>query len=329
MSISPARAPVGTRPATLFNDENGETCPPAPLFRHPVFRALRPICYYVMPAFVGTGLVLGQALGGAVAVTLCLAFLAAVIAVLGISTWHGKAAALRESLRHASRGHRFLCPGCLQFGEIRLACADCEEEVEPFVVHTGGFYLNDCPHCHTQVFRFRRLRKYHDLQTYCEHCSSRLAPDVYHARRVRVLGTLRAADLTVLQHAAGSRKTEFLCIDNSAQLTYALNLSDPPGEDKESLPSDAIRAAEAIWLDADGFEPLEIGQAVDRYIRRAGLTEAGRKALVVWVRQETLAPAARKLLETRFGEVRWKVSPAAFLQQHGAPLLAERAPRPG
>lgn len=321
MSISPARAPARKRPPTLFDDENGETCPPAPLFRHPVFRSLRPICYYGMPALVGAGLVLAQAPGAVGAVFLSLIFMALVVGVLTLSTWHGSASKLRDELRHVSRGHRFLCPGCLQFGPIRYACPDCEEEVEPFVIHTGGLYLNDCPHCHTQVFRFRRLRKYHELATYCARCPARLSPGVYHSRRVQVLGTLRETDLAALQQAAGSRRAEFLCIDDGEQLTYALNLSHPPGEDAVLLPSDAARAAEAVWLDLEGFEPLALGQVVDRYIRRAALTEGARRSRVIWVRQETVAPAVRKLLETRFGEVRWGVEPKAFLQEHGVPLL--------
>jgi hypothetical protein len=249
--------------------------------------------------------------------TLSGAFLVGVLGLLGLSTQHAQLIEGRRRLARLAAGHRFLCPGCLQFGPVRYACGGCMGELEPIVIHARGFYLNDCPHCHMRVFPRWYARKGCVPAAYCAACEGAFNLRV-HQRQVRVLGVLDAKDLDRLRMVpdapalTGSGMGYFYG-DDTACLTYVVNAGDPREEGGELPRTHAVRDLEAVWMDRVLEEPLALGQALDRFIRRAGLTESERRALRVCVRPETLPAAARNLLESRFGTIEYGVTAGQFL----------------
>ena len=80
------------------------------------------------------------------------------------------------------------------------------------------------------------------------------------------------------------------------------------------MPSDAARGTAAIWVDLEGFTPLQVGQRVDQFLRRTRIDDARQAEILCCVRQEQPEPLVRKLLETRFGRVRRGVEPRDFLR---------------
>jgi hypothetical protein len=333
-SQSPNIRPLHRRSLTLTVDPDGEVCPVLPLFRHPLYRHLRPICYGIMPLVLLGGFLIGvfrgaEMLGAILAAQGCLVFLAVVVGTLALSTWHGKIAGLRTAAGQVARGHRFLCPHCLRFGGFHYACGACRTELEEFVVHTGGVYLNDCPYCHARVFP-RWYGAGHEPRAYCRRCGDSTEISA-HKRRVRVLGVLQASDLDRLREAAGAgsgppRARSCFLRDDGKRLTCVLDLSDPPHPERDYPFEYAGRAVEAIWLDPAGLGPLALGHAVDRYIRQTNLTAAQRQALVICVRRETLEPTLRSLLETRFGSVRYGIAAREFMGEE-ALSRAEALPK--
>src|SRR5262249_38788395 len=153
----------------------------------------------------------------------------------------------------------------------------------------------------------------------CTHCQATCDRHVYHRRQVRALATLLPVDLATLRDASGAGETEAhenhgYCHDDGGRLTYVLGPVDPD-DTAVALPrGHSVRASiKPVWLDGAGIEPLELGQALDRFIFEAGLTEAQRRTMTVCVRREALEPAAQNVLAARFGAIRYGVAPADLL----------------
>jgi hypothetical protein len=208
---------------------------------------------------------------------------------------------------------QFLCPQCLLFDDFQLGCLECGCVLHP----QGHAARRGCPHI--------------------DQCGGREEIGSYPPEKEnRILGTLLPADILTLRRAArmirkGTKRQcpqdmRFLFWEAQDHLVYILSLGDPEGSEAPFPAEHAARAVQAIWLDTARIDPLELGAAVDRYVRRSHLPEGHRAELTVAVRQQELAPASSHLLEARFGAVRYGITPAAFIQlQQAAPLR----PTPG
>jgi hypothetical protein len=84
----------------------------------------------------------------------------------------------------------------------------------------------------------------------------------------------------------------------------------------------ALWAVERIWLDGSDVEPLGVGEAVDRFLHRTGLSGTRRQAISICV-SENAPEATLRLLTARFGAVACGVAPADLI---GADAPHERAP---
>jgi hypothetical protein len=244
------------------------------------------------------------------------ACLAAVIGIVGAAGVHGACAAIGERARRRVSRRRFVCPHCLHFAPFRFACGACDNEVEAFLVYTNGAYVDDCPHCHAPLLSPGGW----GVQAYCQWCKAHSERSIYHQRQVRAFATLLPADFATLCDAIGAEATPQQGIDccwhdDGARLTCVLQPGDRTGA-APGLPrrNALLVSVESIWLDGTGIEPLQLGQAVDRFIVQAALTEAHCRALRICVRQRSLEPAARNVLATRFGTVRYGIAPEAFLR---------------
>jgi len=104
--------------------------------------------------------------------------------------------------------------------------------------------------------------------------------------------------------------------DNGVWLTYVLNLSRQMGSVRVLPPMHAFWKVEFIWLDAGGDDAeklaLELGQAADRFIRETGLTETRRQVLTMCVPQATLHLAVQRVLESRFGRIKYGMASATL-----------------
>jgi hypothetical protein len=237
--------------------------------------------------------------------------------VLGALVVHSLLVALGLGVHRCTAQRRFLCPECLHFGDFHLACDGSGDVGEPLILEGGGVYVNDCPLCHAPVFS-RAEMEGEEASAYCRRCRGTFDLALHHHRKVRVLGTLLPHDLDALCAAARAQPragegARFLRLDDGKQLTYVLNPSDPSQGETRFHPAHAARAVEALWIRGEDLELLGLGQAVDRYIRQAGLTYAQRQALPVCVPDERLDPDVRHLLESRFGRVYYGVSAGEFL----------------
>lgn len=314
MSTSRTRLRAKKPSKTLWDGEEGTTCPVFPVYRHPVFRRLKGICYGWMPALVIGSLVIGRFEVAGWLIFVSLAFLLAVVALLVVATQHGKVAGAARSVKRLAHGWRFLCPTCLQFGPERFACGACGAEVEEFVLLTHGLYLNDCSACKSPIFRDDS----HAARARCAHCAGE-CDEKQHRRRVRVFGVLDDGSLQRLRHwplvvrvaTAGA----YLQGDDGQQVTVVVDLGEPPGVADAFGPPHAARAVEALWLGGAWEDPLALAQALDRFIRRAHLTPSARYALAIWVRDEQWDAVLRNVLEARFPKVEYGVSVETFLSR--------------
>jgi hypothetical protein len=162
------------------------------------------------------------------------------------------------------------------------------------------------------------------VRAYCKQCKWNCDRAIYHQREVRVLATLRLADSQSLYRAISGHEYRpqggrGYVYDDGARLAYVLNLSDFTDEVHSFPPTHALWEAESIWLDGSLNNPkelaLEWGEAADRFVVQAKLTEAQRQAMTVCVCQAEIDPAVRPVLETRFGKVRHGVAAAVFLSE--------------
>jgi len=291
------------------------------LFRNPLLRLLGRLWWLPLVLAV---LVAGS-LGGAHvferAILMLAVFLAAVAGMVGSAWAHGTIAVWCERLRHRQSGHRFLCPHCLLFGPVRIACARCEHTVEEFAVATRGVYVNDCPSCHEPLF-VEGSAEQRNVVAQCSSCKAVAPREIHHERSVRVLGVLASADLDALQGWGGGTVADAggyrcLCRDGGACLTYILDLGSLPNVRYAVVQGHALREVSAVWVRHGAADALALGQAADRFARQVGMAESGRLPLPVCVGGAALDPAARNLLEARFATVRYGVGGAAFLGRAG------------
>jgi hypothetical protein len=246
------------------------------------------------------------------------AYLSAIAGIVGTAWAYGAWSTYRERARHRTLRHRFLCPHCLNFGGYHFACGACGGDIEAFIVHTDGAYVNNCPHCNEPLFSRERVEG-RGIQARCEWCQDTCDRSIHHERQVRVLAALLPADHASLGQTITAQESQAQgrishAFDDGVALTYVLNLSRP-SHTAHSLPrTHAFWAVESVWLDAPIDDPqklsLELGQAADQFIREAGLTDTQRRALTAYVRQAALPPPAQNVLETRFGAVKYGVAAA-------------------
>jgi hypothetical protein len=117
------------------------------------------------------------------------------------------------------------------------------------------------------------------------------------------------------------------CYDDGTCLTYVLNLSALDVSGVSYFHRDhALGAVELICVDTATSDQqalaLELGQAADRFISQAGLTEKQRKALTVCTPQAALDPVVERVLKTRFGQIQRGVA-LADLTRSETPALAD------
>jgi hypothetical protein len=231
-----------------------------------------------------------------------------------ISTLFGKIARSPLLKRGRQRNHRFLCPNCLHFGGFDFACGECWAEIPDY----ANGKTQTCPRCQRSLLSADG----DGVRAYCKQCKGNCDRAIYHQRQVRVLATLRPVDSQSLYRAISGQEYQpqggrGYVYDDGARLAYVLNLSDFTDE-THSLPHmHALWEADSIWLDVSASNPkelaLELGEAADRFIAQAKLTEAQRRAMTVCVRQAESDPVVKPVLETRFGKVRSRVTAPAFL----------------
>jgi hypothetical protein len=150
---------------------------------------------------------------------------------------------------------------------------------------------------------------------------------------IRVLGALRTADLHSLERVTDASGQPLLGERSAFQerhgpLTQLVDLEQWTGMPDPWPPRYMVQVLEAVWVDGRGLDPLEAGQAIDRFIRAVDLPDAWRKQVVVCVAEADLDPAVRMVLDSRFGEVRTSITADAFLRygaRAGISLAPERA----
>lgn len=299
------------------------------LFRNPLLRLLGrlwwlPVALIVLAAGALGGFQIWERATTGFAVVL--SFIGGMI---GAAWVHGAVRSAQAASRHGAGSHRFLCPRCLQFGPMRYACGGCGAEVEAFVVHTGGAYVNDCPQCHAPLFSRDGVQG-KGVQAYCAHCRGRSDREIYHERAVRVVGAVapaRFAELFASAGAAGQGEGGFpySCRDNGERLTYVLDLAGLPASDEPVQEDHALRSLEAVWVAGGDGEALALGQAADRFVRLSQMSETRRREVPVWVQATALEPAVRNLLQSRFGPVSCGVDAEEFAGPQRAPVAAPAA----
>lgn len=309
------KRPSQERPGTsLLNDPDAEVCTQFPVFRHPFYRSLKHICYLGMPAFFVAALLLAQGVGAMVALGCSFVFMLLVFASLVAAEQHARAAAAFRAADRLRRGWQFVCPGCLHTGPVRHACGACKEELEPFVMLTRGWYLNDCAHCHAHVFGslWGRGTRPNALCPDCGHVTDTRQ----HRRRVQMTAVLQARDLETLCGAVEGSLEEgpdgrYCFRDTGDVMHYAVDLGTEEGG---ALPArHAARQVSAVWMDAVLDDPLRLGEALDRLIRKSELGEASRREMRLCTPRTELPAAVRNVIEGRFGRIECGVSAEAFL----------------
>lgn len=290
----------------LLFDPEGETCARVPVFRHPLYRKLQPICYLGMPALLLVSLLISPPYSFFLALCGSALFLSLVWLSLLVAHQHGRLAGWWGRVIRRARGLRFLCPNCLHFGPVLHACGACGGELEPFVVHTRGFYLNDCAQCRARIFPTSWAAGT-PPSARCGACGSILDAGL-HAQRVRVVGVLSSRDLETVAGVANSvpdsgRGTRSVYRDAGPERVYVLNLDEVGSGVEIFSERHAARAVEALWLDTVLDDPLSLGEAIDRFLRRTGCSEARRQSLPVFIAREELSPAVRNVVAGRFGHV--------------------------
>jgi hypothetical protein len=242
-----------------------------------------------------------------------------IFAAMGL---HAPCVEIWDRCRHRCGRHRFLCPACLRFDAFRFACGTCGEELHRVLVYTGAIYRDDCPNCRLPLGLRKRGHvrpspSPERVRAYCGHCTASCDRSLYHERQIRVLAALSSAELRSLDPApfAPLLRSEkgFRVYDEGSRLTYLLFLDDLASLSPPPTPEHAAYDPRMIWLSGASVEPLELGATVDHLLQWPGWDEAERQTQAVWVGEETIPPAARRVLEARFGRVRYGVSVREFL----------------
>ncbi len=279
------------------------------LSRNPVVRCLLDLWW--VPALLL--LFWGALLGGFV---LAGALLACVIGgVMGVLGAAGYRAARAQSVHREQRrreGRRYLCPGCLCFDEPRVACHHCGKEVEPFVLFTGGEYVDTCGYCGDSL----AFGPGAEPQAICGHCQSRTPAAIYHDRRVELRGALTDTDFQAICAAAGhpprrARGIGYLSLDDGRRIIYALNLSDVTRVETAVPSGHALSQVRDLW--SQEADPLVLGQAVDRFAGGAGLGAAQLAETTLRLGRTPVDPAAERALRARLAGIELGVPVSQFI----------------
>jgi hypothetical protein len=224
-------------------------------------------------------------------------------------------------MKRLSSEHRFLCPGCLNFGLFEYACSRCGGRVDSLLVDSGGAFVKKCAHCHLALFADEdpegRL-----IKTYCNVCDVRSDRRIYHNKSVRIFATLTSKDFDTLVEKSGAtvKKSQdglrYVARDHRTMLTFILNLGDLNNMVMPDIATHALKSLSVIWTDCSDVDPLEIGQTVDAMMMRTRLPEDLCRSITVFVNTSQIDPASRHVLETRFGHIGCGVSPADLVQGH-------------
>ncbi len=259
--------------------------------------------------------------GGTLAIGL--AVVSALALAGGGLVWLDARASLRSAqARRAAGSFRFLCPSCLCFGPFTYGCGQCGDEVEAFVVHTGGLYFNDCNRCKGSVFPRPGSDEKHQLQARCIQCGH--GCDLrHHERAIRVLATLHGRDFDTVCRTEPAGKLfpgppRHFCRDDGATVTCLLDLRMPQPE-MEHLPNGhAAGRVDGVWLDPARFFPLEFGRVLDSLLRQIGQGKGKRSRVPLYLARDVEDPVLNRLLEQRFRHWETLPDPAAFFQRGGA-----------
>jgi hypothetical protein len=232
-----------------------------------------------------------------------------------ISTLFGKMAGFPLFKRGRQLNYRFLCPNCLSFGGFDFACGKCWTQIPDY---DAANKTQTCAYCQRSLLSAQG----YNVRAYCKQCKSNCDSAPYHQRQVRTLATLRPSDfaslyLAISGHEYQPQGGKGYVYDDSERLSYVLNLSDFNDEAHSLPPAHALWEVQSIWLDASASSPkelaLELGESADLYIARARLTEERRRTTIVCVNQAEADPVVKRVLGTRFGKVRYRVTASDFL----------------
>jgi hypothetical protein len=278
------------------------------LLRSPLLVAGGSLCLAVL--LLAGLMALGGSGGGAVG--LLAVVLVVTLAALLTSLLHSGLTRSSEMSRHQDSRHRFLCSECLHFSGYHFACGRCGEEVEEFLVYTGGAYVNNCGHCHAPLFRQGGVEG-KGIRACCWECGATADAYVCHERQVRVLAVPSGEDLArFCEAAAGEEWTQregYACADDGQRLAYVLNLSALPDGTIPLPLTHAVHSVEAIWIGGSAFNLPTLGQLLDRFIRHSRLADEQGQRLKVKVSASLAGPTAevRAAVESRFERVWWGV----------------------
>lgn len=127
---------------------------------------------------------------------------------------------------------------------------------------------------------------------------------------VPVLGTLVPADFQKVWSTMDREHRWLLgggwaVEDGPEQRTHLVDLSE--AEHSAAPFSILLRRAylSAVWIDLEGMEPLQLGRIIDTLGRWADAAGRRLRRLPVYVPQQDVDPAIGRLLEGRFGKVRY------------------------
>lgn len=291
------------------------------LLRNPLYCLVSRLWW--VPVLVGTAIV---AVGGPHLMQAALLLAGLGVGFLAAATAAAWLHARRERRRAreyaADERHRFLCPECLRFSDPAYACGACGKEIEAFVLDTGGGYVNDCGHCGATLLPLEREGAV-GLRAYCRHCRAAVERHPYHERRVCVIGVPSQADRAHFPQAdtperSATATAEALQLDDRSWLTYVLDLDHLAG--RLTAHTHAAHHLDALWLDGRDANALELGEQLDRFIRRSRLPVAERKRLRIYVgcSREALPREVYNVLEGRFpnpGRLEFGISPETLVER--------------
>ncbi len=232
-----------------------------------------------------------------------------------LTTLWGKIARVPLLKRGQQQKPRFLCPNCLHFGAFAFACGECWSELPEYA---NGKNTETCPRCLQSLCSADG----DGVRAYCQQCKANCDRTIYHQRQVRVLATLRPVDSQSLYRAVSGQGCQpqggrGYIYNDGARLIYVLNLSGFADNAHFLPPTHALWEAQSIWLDVPASNPkelaLDLGDAADRFIAQAKLTDVQRQAFTVCVQQAEIDPIVKTVLATRLGEVKYGVTMPVFL----------------
>lgn len=282
------------------------------LFRNPFFHLLKNLAglFLFIPA-------IAWGIGGVQALEVSLEVLLLIVtAIVGLTLTafgHGWMNRFKEWRRHDHDLHRFLCPACLHLERFTFACSNCEEEVEPFQVHTNGVYFDQCVQCQQQLF-IKSENESDRVKAYCKNCFATWDRSIYHERQVRVQATVLVRDFSTLQQIENSalhtdkEHNTFFCVETPQTLNYVINFDSNRQLPETPKARHALSHLDTIWLDVAGVDVLQVGQALDALIRQLDLSDDQCRKIVICVQQTTIDSVLKNRLESQFGAVRYGVS---------------------